>query len=225
MKLPALLIATALITGLAPAGWSEPTPAATAAADAEGLVKVKVPGLQTVYAQPGAQLAGYDKVMLDPIEVSFSKSWRPEIARQPITAQEKQEIRADLEKVLRAAFAKEIARSQRYKVVDAPGDDVLRIKAEIRDLYINAPDLQRAGMTRSYTLSAGEMTLVAELRDSSTGALIARVVDHKKDPDSPWLEWTSRVDNIAAAQRAAASWARVLREHLDAAHGIGGKSK
>jgi hypothetical protein len=192
-------------------------------ADAEGLVKVKVPGLQTVYAVPGAKLAGYDKVMLDPIEVSFAKSWEPQTAGRRISASEKQEIREGLERVVREAFTKELTKSQRYKVVTAPGDDVLRIKAEIRDLYINAPDVQSATITHTYTLSAGEMTLVAELRDSATGALIARVIDRKKDPEKTWLELTTRVDNVAAAQRAAAEWARTLREQLDAAHGIGGK--
>ena len=100
----------------------------------------------------------------------------------------------------------------------APGEGVLRIKAEIRDLYINAPDLPRAGLVRTYTLSVGEMTLVAELRDAPTGDLIARVFDRKRDPESVWLELTTRVDNVAAAQRAAASWAHALREQLDAAH-------
>jgi hypothetical protein len=57
-----------------------------------------------------------------------------------------------------------------------PDEDVLRIKAEIRDLYINAPDLPRAGVSRTYALSAGEMRLVAELRDAPTGALIARLL-------------------------------------------------
>ena len=108
--------------------------------------------------------------------------------------------------------------------MDTPGDDVLRITAEIRDLHINAPDVPEAGITHTYTLSAGEMTLVAELRDSASGALIARVIDRERDPESPWLELTTRMDNIIAAQRAAAGWARILRERLDAAHGIGKRS-
>jgi hypothetical protein len=95
---------------------------------------------------------------------------------------------------------------------------VLRIRAEIRDLYINAPDVPRAGLTRIYALSVGEMRLVAELRDSSTSALIARVIDLKRDPDAPWLHVTTRIDNVAAARRAIAEWAKILRKRLDAAH-------
>jgi hypothetical protein len=224
MRLAALVLPLLFASALASPAWSQATsPAAQTAAiaDAEGLVKVKVRGLQTVYALPGAKLAGYDKVMLDPIEVSFAKSWEPQTGGQRISATDKQEIREGLERVLREAFTKELTKSERYTVVNAPGDDVLRIKAEIRDLYINAPDVPSATITHSYTLSAGEMTLVAELRDSATGALIARVIDRKKDPEKTWLELTTRVDNVAAAQQAAASWARTLRERLDSAHGIG----
>jgi hypothetical protein len=66
-------------------------------------------------------------------------------------------------------------------------------------LYINAPDLPRAGSTRIYALSVGEMRSVAELRDEPTAALIARVIDFKKDPDAPWRHFTTRLDNVAAA--------------------------
>ena len=71
------------------------TPAALAqsdsdAAEAEGLVKVKVTGLQTVFAHPDADLSRYNKVMLDPIEVAFSKSWeRQQRDYRDITAAEK----------------------------------------------------------------------------------------------------------------------------------------
>jgi hypothetical protein len=64
------------------------------------------------------------------------------------------------------------------------------------------------------------MRLVAELRDAPTGALIARVIDFKKDPDAPWLHFTTRVDNVAAARRAAADWARILRRQLDNANAV-----
>jgi len=159
-----------------------------AATDADGLVRVSVSGIDEVYGGVA------------------------------VSAKEKQDIRDGLARVLRNAFSLELTHSGQYQIVSAPGEGVLRIKAEIRDLYINAPDLPRAGIVRHYTLSVGEMTLVAELRDAPTGDLIARVFDRKRDPESVWLELTTRVDNIAAAQWAAASWAQALREQLDAAH-------
>lgn len=212
------IVATLAGASVAPSNTfaSEDTP--KAAPDADGLIRENVSGIDEVYARPKADLSLYGKVMLDPIEVAFRKDWGPRPGGVAVNAREKQSIREGLARVLREAFSRELTHSGRYQIVTAPGEGVLRIKAEIRDLYINAPDLPRAGIVRTYTLSVGEMTLVAELRDAPTGDLIARVFDRKRDPESVWLELTTRVDNIAAAQRAAASWARTLREQLDAAH-------
>jgi hypothetical protein len=193
-------------------------------AEAEGLTRVSVRGLQKVYARPNANLSAYEKILLDPIEVSFRREWGAEPGHWPISPEEKQQIREGLARILREEFTQEIARSGRYRVVESAAEGVLRIKAEIRDLVIHAPDLLRPGIVRTYTLSAGEMTLVAELRDAPTGELIARVIDHRRDPESPWFELTTRLENIAAARRAAARWATILREQLDAAHRADGKS-
>ncbi len=217
-KAAVLLMGFAVLANLC-AAQSAPQ-AADTQVNEEGLAAVKVKGLDHVYALPGANLSGYDKIMLDPVEVSFSKSWKPDLAGGPVTAAERQTIRNGLAKIVREELQKELQRSGRYTLVSTPDADVLRIRAEIRDLYINAPDLPRAGRSRSYALSVGEMRLVAELRDAPTGDLIARIIDFKKDPDAPWLHFTSRVDNVAAARRAAADWARILREQLDAAHAV-----
>jgi hypothetical protein len=186
--------------------------------DDEGLAPVTIKGLDHVYARPGANLSHYQRVMLDPVEVSFSKNWKPERAGGPVTAAQKQSIKNGLAKLFREELKKQLQGPGGYPVVDTVGEDVLRIRAEIRDLYINAPDIPRSGPTRVYALSVGEMRLVAELRDGPTGSLIARVVDFKKDPDAPWLHLTTRVDNVAAARRAIADWAQILRKQLDAAH-------
>jgi hypothetical protein len=202
-----------------------PATSTASAAESEGLIRVDVKGVDQVFTRKGADLSIYKKVMLDPVEVSFRRGWDSHPAGTPITAQEKQEIRQGLARVLKEEFKAELERSGQYPVVEAPGEDVLRVKADIRDLVINAPDLMRPGRIRSYTVSTGEMTLVAELRDAATGDLIARVIDRRRDPDSPWFELTTRVTNEAAARRAAAHWARVLHEQLDAAKRAGHAAK
>lgn len=189
----------------------------------EGLVAVKVKGLDKVYARPDANLSGYTKIMLDPVEVAFSKSWNPDSAGQQVTTADKQTIKDTLAKVLRERLAKALASSGRYTLVDRAEDGVLRIKADIRDLYINAPDVMSTGISRNYTLSVGNMRLVADLRDASTGALIARVIDYKRDPDATRLQWTTSITNTVAAERAADNWVRILLRQLNAAHGVGKK--
>ncbi len=220
MKTASILAIGIMALGVCSTAFSAEPAAPTAQVDDEGLTPVNVKGLDHVYARPGANLSAYDKIMLDPVEVSFSKSWQPDRTGGPITPAERQKIKDGLARIFRDELQKELAKSGRYPLVNTPDADVLRIRAEIRDLYMNAPDVPRAGPSRVYALSVGEMRLVAELRDAPTGALIARVIDYKKDPDAPWLHMTTQVDNVAAARRAVADWARILRQQLDTAHGV-----
>ena len=76
-----------------------------------------------------------------------------------------------------------------------------------------------AGRSRTYTTSAGHMTLVAELRDSVTGKLMARAVDSVQGRNTGSFQITSSVTNLADARTALSKWARVLREGLDDATG------
>ena len=67
------------------------------------------------------------------------------------------------------------------------------------------------------------MTLVAELIDSETGQVQARVVDRREARETGRLQLTGAMENADEARTIAASWARILRSAMDRAHGIGGK--
>lgn len=217
MKLAAFSLTTTLaMAGLAPAETGGAFPD-TVAAD-EGLVPLKVSGLNHVYARPGADLSRYTRVMLDPVEVSFSPGWNPQPAGTRMTVAGEQTIKAELSKLLRQELRRALMRSGHYTIVQAADEDVVRIKAEIRDLGIESAPDALAAESRSFVISSGEMRLIAELRDAPTGALIARVVDFKKGPESGWMKRAQRIDSTADARRAAARWALILRGQLDAAH-------
>jgi len=98
---------------------------------------------------------------------------------------------------------------------------VLRVKAAVVNLYINAPD---TGMGRQRTIvrSAGEMTLVAELADGATGQVLARVADRREAPDTR-MQITNGVVNESEARTIAAGWAKTLKKALDNAQAIGAK--
>jgi hypothetical protein len=188
MKVSAIILAGGLYLGM----LSSPQADSSPPLDDEGLAAISVKGLDHVYARPGANLSQYEKVMLDPVEVSFSKNWKPDPAGGPITAAEKQTIRTGLARIFRDELQKQLGGPGGYPLVNSADADVLRVRVEIRDLYINAPDVPRAAAKRTYAVSVGEMRLVAELRDAPTGSLIARVIDYKKDPEAPWLHLPPR---------------------------------
>jgi hypothetical protein len=71
------------------------------------------------------------------------------------------------------------------------------------------------GTTRTYTASAGRMTLVMELRDSVSGELLARAVDRRSSRDTDVWTISNRMTNTAEARRAFRAWAAALRQGLD----------
>ena len=188
----------------------------------DGLARVSSKKIDHLYKLPEADFSGYKRVRLDPIEVEFDKNWKPnDSTRSPssrLTDSDLQKIREALAEEFRKVFTEELTENG-YPVVTENGEDVLRVSAAIVNLYITAPDKMSAGRSRTYTTSAGHMTLVAELRDSVTGKLMARAVDSVQGRDTGPFMMTTSVTNLAAARTGLSKWARVLREGLDAATG------
>lgn len=186
----------------------------------EGLTSVEIKGVDTAYVRPDASLKGYGKVMLAPMDVAFRRDWGRSsgLSRTArVDPRDAQRIREDLAALVREEVVRELEAGG-YVVVDKPGEDVLEVRAQIVNLYVQAPDLRTAtGTTRVYAVSAGEMSLVAELRDSLTGDVAMRVYDRAKARETAHLHWVSRTENRAEARRAAAGWASVLRQLLDQA--------
>lgn len=196
----------------AAAAWSE-----------DGLQKVNIKGLDVVYARPGSSLAGYTKVLLKPVEVAFRRDWgRPATgtAGGRVRSEDAQRIRERLMAVMAEETLKVLAEGG-YAVVDAPGDDVLEVDGSIRDLFITAPDIPSASFTRVYSVSAGEMTLVAELRDSVSGETLMRVYDHAYARESGFAHRITNIENASEARAIAKEWASKLRQQLDLAKGGG----
>jgi hypothetical protein len=102
-----------------------------------------------------------------------------------------------------------------YQLASGPGDDVLGVKSAIINLDIVAPDVSSPGITRTYSESAGEMTLYMELYDSVSGDLLAKALDRREDRRTGYFQWRNRVTNRAAANRILKVWAGVLKEGLD----------
>jgi hypothetical protein len=193
-------------------------------ASADGLQKVKAKNVDLAYVRPGATLAGYSKVMLEPVDVAFRKDWNPERpgSRLKVSQADRENIRTGVGKIVYDEFAKTLTSKGPYQMASAAGPDVLRVKAKILNLYVNAPDTKTAG-AYALTLSAGEMTLLLELFDSETGEILARVVDRREGRNTGQMQLTSSVVNRAEAADIAATWARLLRKALDNAHGLGKK--
>lgn len=188
----------------------------------DGLHRLHDSKMAIVYAKPGADLSGYRHVQLLDAYVAFKKNWeRDQRSRSAdplrITSKDIEKIKTGLAEGFREVF-QEVLDSNGYTVVDAAGEDVLLIRPAIINLDVNAPDTLSAGRSRTFTESAGEMTLYVELYDSVTGALIAKAMDRKMDgSNSGFYTWTNRATNRAAADRILKGWANILVDALNEA--------
>lgn len=184
----------------------------------DGLKRVKLKGMDSAYVRPGADFSIYSKIIIDPIEVAFSKNWdkRETISDRKLTAAQLDEIKQKMSKLAEETFAKEFSKDGGPEVVTAPGPDVLRFSSAIVDLWPRAADTQEPGRNYTFTTSSGSAVLYAELRDSETGQLIGRVVDGREARNSGTMRWTNSVENTAEARGMVSDWAHILRKRYEA---------
>jgi hypothetical protein len=206
-------IKTALLLALAAFG---PRAIAAEAVDAsgawDGLVEIKAKRMDAAYLLPGADFRPYAKVILDPTQVAFRKNWMKDV-NQSTPGVSRDVTEADAEKIAEAArgnfgdvFTEAFTKGG-YQVVTAPAPDVLKLSTAVVNLYINAPDTMSAGRTRTYTMEAGEATLILEARDSTTGALLGRVLDRRQTRDSGTMSVSSSVTNLSDFRALFRRWA------------------
>ncbi|HTE40101.1 MAG TPA: DUF3313 family protein [Steroidobacteraceae bacterium] len=185
----------------------------------DGLEPLKLKNIDKAYRRPDAKLGSYDKIILKPIDVSFSKGWNPlDYGDKGLRAKDVEKLRGDLAKLAEQTFAK-VLNEGGYATAPASDTGVLEVEVRIVDLFLNAPDVDHTANVKVYALSAGEMELVVTLRDSVSGTTLFRSIDHKRDPDAVRLEWANRVWNHVQLRHMLEGWAEQLKNALNSARG------
>lgn len=207
--LAAALLLTAFGTALAgeaPESW-------------DGLIEVKAKRMDAAYLLPGADFRAYTKLKIDPTQVAFRKDWiRSQNDRRDLTRRVTQE---DADRILGAArsnfddiFAEAFTKAG-YTIVTEPGPDVLRFSTAVVNLYINAPDVMAPGRSYTFTTEAGEATLVIEVRDAQTGALMGRVLDRRETRGTTSMQMSTSVSNTAEFRMLFKQWADIAVKGLE----------
>ena len=148
----------------------------------EGLVAVQSRQLDELYLRPNADLAGYRKVLIDPVRAEIRSDWQKNLnytrnVSRWVGPEDAKRMAAEAASSLESAMA-ETFKARGYEITTAPEPGVLRLSARIADLYVNAPDRYSPWTVKTFTRDAGQATLMLEARDAVTGALLARVVHH-----------------------------------------------
>jgi hypothetical protein len=194
----------------------------------DGLNLVEGTKAAAVWVLDGADFSEYSRVMILDAGVGFKKNWRRDYNRDEVSL-EGQVSKSDAEKIkqsvadeFKKVFTAELEKAG-YEVADydvkLAEADILVLRPAIVDLVVTAPDTMSAGRSRSYTASAGAMTLYLEFYDSVTSSILGRVVDRKNARDNGMMQMTSRVTNKAEADRMFRKWAGLLIAKLDSVMG------
>lgn len=186
--------------------------------DSDGLQLVKDRKVYAAYAKPGTDLSIYTKVKLLDCYVDFVKDWQKDynMDQLGLNGRIRDKDAEAIKQKLADEFTKEFTKvltEKGFPVVTDVGADVLLLRPALINVDIAAPDLQTAARQGALVTSAGSMTLYAEIYDSATSTLIARVVDPQADNDG-LAQVANRVTNKAAADRILRRWAELLTQHL-----------
>ena len=180
--------------------------------DWDGLQRVQAKRFELVYVQPGADFRGYSKVILEPTEVAFHKDWRRNhnsTSRGLAGRVSEQDVQRAIARGIDSAsgiFA-DAWKEGGFTVVQAPGPDVLRVRTGIMNISVTSPDVRSAARSYSFSNEAGQASLVIELHDSMTGALLGRVVDRKLAGDDI-TGWRTSVTNRSDFRDLVQRWAK-----------------
>ncbi|MDJ0848524.1 MAG: DUF3313 family protein [Myxococcota bacterium] len=211
-----LSAALALTILAVPGCASDWTPQLGSEKSFDGLVRVENERASAAWIDPDLDLSGYRKVKLEKAGIQYRPAGDiaatgPRATRHQVQlTSEQKEILRD---IMSAEFLSELGRSERFELTDGSGPDVLIVRAELLDVVAYAP---AGGMRGTVALrSVGEVTLVVELRDSTSGKTLARLVDRRaaQRADSSFVSKTATGEE--EVQRLAASWARLLRRRID----------
>ena len=191
----------------------------------DGLHRVEGTKLAIVYAEPDADLSQYQRINMADAYVAFKKNWQREQNREfsnRVSSDQMESIKTDVAELFKTVFTETLEKGG-YELVNEVAEDVLIVKPAIINLDVKTPDNRSATNVRTFSESAGEMTLYLELYDSVTGDLIAKALDPRADRERGYMQWQNRVTNRAAARRIMQAWADIMKDGLDEVRNVNGQ--
>lgn len=181
----------------------------------ESLKLVPDTKLAKVFMDPDADFKRYTKFAILEPYVAFRKHWERD--HRDVRTSDMDRIKRGLANLFLEEFQTAIE-ADGYQLVEGAGEDVLVLRPALIDLDVAAPDVRSAGRTTNYVANAGAVTLYVEVLDSSTGAVLARVIDRKAARDTVTFQIANSVYNSAEARKIIKYWAETLRNGFKELH-------
>jgi len=191
----------------------------------DGLTRLDRTVLDAVWARTDIDLSSYSKVMFEGVGIEFRPVDGPYSGQAGTTSvrttsrtefQLDDKTKALVREEIGGAFVEELARSDKYEIVDAAGPDVLLVRAGLLDVVSRVPPTPM-GRSSVYLDSVGEATLVLELRDSTSDAILVRAVDRRAagNATTGTVTESNRATNRAEVRRLGRRWANIVRGGIE----------
>jgi hypothetical protein len=186
----------------------------------DGLHVVDNSNANKAWARPDFDISTYTKIMMRGAGIEYrpvKNRGSSSIARSqggPYFIDDKS--RADFESLVGEIFDEEMSKIANFTVVDEAGPDVLEVRGGLLDVVSYVPPDAVGGRSYVVLRNIGEATLVLELIDSESGAVLARSVDRRAAENySGTMQRSNSVSNSAEVKRLIRFWAERLRDALD----------
>ncbi len=161
----------------------------------------KNPKVEASIIAVDADFSRYDRILANDMGIFFPEDAAPSVADQERTRQ-----------IFRKAFLGELVD---YTIVRSKSPTALEVQPTLIDLR-NATSPELPGMRRELREIArpGALIFLMELKDPRSGKILGRAADSASAPSFSTSTTTST--DWGAVEDAAARWARLFREFLDA---------
>lgn len=189
-RVRASLLARGLAAALVAAGCAGSSPGLVYATGAgsvtgDGLHRVRWSQMGAEFVKPGAELGGYARVILDPLTIAVAPAGEkrrmgPMNQYPPTPA-----FLDGMRRTYQESFARQFGRGG-FSVVSEPGPGVLRISGHVVDLVLTARlDPEEDSTSTELVRSFGDLTLLLDVRDATSGEPLLRTVDRQPISQTP----------------------------------------
>jgi hypothetical protein len=191
--------------------WAQ-DPAGAAADPREEMLSVNT-RFKDSWVHPDADFGRYDKLMFGEPEFEFRDVGPAAKSRSSIRSSSikgefgiAESEREKFKQVVSDAFRQEMERSKKFELVTTPGPDTILVQGAVLDIVSFVPP-EMTGRSDVYMNSVGEATLILELVDSESGAVLAYVEDRRK-MEKPG---GGRIDSMTMPTNSVTVWSDVGR--------------
>jgi hypothetical protein len=213
---PSLFLAAVLLAGCATGPAVDPG----ATPDYEGLVEVRAKRFSTARVRPGVDFTAYNAVHILEPELEFRPVDRSQQAF-PLDGEQKARFRDMLAAAFQDAFAADAA----VAVVNHDGPEVVTLTVRVVDIAVTVPPraVARGGRGAIALEARGSVTLILEVRDSESGAVLARGIDTVATTGAARVSGGDMITRWDDVDRVCDEWAASARAGLEVLLAVDGR--